>query len=168
MDSAGHMTCELKVETQSPGWHKTLIKVLKSIEGVSFTIDAEMGIARVSGKIDPDKLLVMLAKAGKHTDLLWLDSGNHLTNASSVHRNVVWPHGYNLHGNFGYGYYNNHMSCPPYGVIDPYMKGPFPPQRSLYYDPPHYQPYYEPPAPSFPQAPPPVEDPRLESFCNMM
>ncbi|KAJ6736926.1 HYDROXYPROLINE-RICH GLYCOPROTEIN FAMILY PROTEIN [Salix viminalis] len=59
-----HTVCELQVDTQSPGWQKTLCKVLKGIQGVSFTIDASRGRARVSGEVFSK---FMVGKSGLRT-----------------------------------------------------------------------------------------------------
>ncbi|AES82224.2 hypothetical protein MTR_7g109930 [Medicago truncatula] len=64
------MICVLKVDTQSAGWEKSITKVIKSIKDVSFTIDATHGIIRISGAIDPSKLLTEITKAGKHAELI--------------------------------------------------------------------------------------------------
>lgn len=48
-------------------------------EGVSYSIDAEAGMAYVAGTVDPNTLLTSFAKAGKHAQLLRVhsDSGHH-------------------------------------------------------------------------------------------
>ncbi|KAJ6305174.1 hypothetical protein OIU78_020671 [Salix suchowensis] len=166
-----HTVCELQVDTQSPGWQKTLCKVLKGIQGVSFTIDASRGRARVSGEVNPNKLLLILAKAGKHAELIWVHHGNiqsSTQNYSHVYGNT--PMGYGE----GYGYYNDYPYNDPNRGMNYYMDDPR--QTYLYshhqdYYPPQFYPpysYYEPPAVYFPQAPPPVRNQRLESVCNMM
>nr|TKS00341.1 hypothetical protein D5086_0000185540 [Populus alba] len=165
-----HTVCELQVDTQSPGWQKTVCKVLKGIQGVSFTIDASRGRARVSGEVNPNKLLLILAKAGKHAELIWVHHGNSQSNAQSyshVYGNYI-PTGYGG----GYGYYNDYPYNDPYGGMNYYMDDPQ--QTYLYYQdyyPPQYYPpyaYHEPPAMYFPQGPPPVQNQRLQSVCNMM
>lgn len=119
------------------------------VSGLSYSIDAERGIARVSGKIDPGQLLLMLKKAAKHAKLLWVDSGNHC------------------------GYYTDNQYMNAYGSMEPYIRDPYQSGyfHSEYYDYPPYDPsysYFEQLARHFPQAPPPPQNPRLESFCNMM
>ncbi|KAJ4830896.1 hypothetical protein Tsubulata_011127 [Turnera subulata] len=141
--AAGHMTCELQVDTQSPGWHKTMTKVLKGINGLSFTIDASRGIARVSGQIEPTKLMALLAKAGKHADLLWVDAGNHYKNTttgSGNQQNVQDnSNRYNPMG-YGYGYYpNNPYSA--YGRMGYYSMDP---RSQYYYQQQQYPHYYSP------------------------
>ncbi|EOY12162.1 Uncharacterized protein TCM_030746 [Theobroma cacao] len=60
------MTCILELDTDIPGWHITMIKLFKSIQDVSYTIDAQAKLAHVSGKIDKELLLKLLAKAKTH------------------------------------------------------------------------------------------------------
>ncbi|XVE50762.1 hypothetical protein DITRI_Ditri01bG0189300 [Diplodiscus trichospermus] len=79
--SSSHTTFVLRVDTQTPGWHKSMIKVLKGIPGATFTIDTN-GLARVSGNIDPGKTLKLLSKAGKYAQVYWIDSGNNQTSES--------------------------------------------------------------------------------------
>ncbi|ONI36465.1 hypothetical protein PRUPE_1G586300, partial [Prunus persica] len=102
---------------------------------VSYTIDGQAGIAHVSGTIDPDTLMKLLAQSGKHAELLRDDSGY-------KHQN---GHGY------GQSYYNNH----DYGYYNPNGTGSYHATTYRY----HHQlvpNYYEPKAPplSFPQPPP--------------
>ncbi|KAB2614094.1 hypothetical protein D8674_036410 [Pyrus ussuriensis x Pyrus communis] len=79
LESREGLTCEIKLDTRSSGWHKTMIKILISIRGVSYSIDAEAGMAYVAGTVDPNTLLTSFAKAGKHAQLLRVhsDSGHH-------------------------------------------------------------------------------------------
>ncbi|XVF77297.1 hypothetical protein PTKIN_Ptkin14bG0031300 [Pterospermum kingtungense] len=72
--SSSFTTFVLKVDTQTPGWEKSMIKLLNGIPGATFSIDAN-GLARVSGNVDPSKTLKLLAKAGKHAQLYRIDSG---------------------------------------------------------------------------------------------
>ncbi|CAB4298153.1 unnamed protein product [Prunus armeniaca] len=71
----GGYTCCEKLDTSSSGWHKTMTEVLSKIKGVSYTIDAQAGIAHVSGTIDPDTLMKLLAQSRKHAELLRVNSG---------------------------------------------------------------------------------------------
>ncbi|XP_015866690.2 heavy metal-associated isoprenylated plant protein 32 [Ziziphus jujuba] len=150
MDFTGYMSCELKLDTKATGWHKTMTKVLKSVKGVSYSIDTQAGIAYVRGKINPDSLLKMLAKAGKHAELLRVYSGKHHQYASA------------RGGQIGYGYYQ-----------DPYLYGNG--YHQNFYGAPlmehchpqsHHYSYYEPTAPpvqGFPQPPPPMD---ISPFYN--
>ncbi|XP_021823135.1 heavy metal-associated isoprenylated plant protein 32-like [Prunus avium] len=149
--NTGFMSCQLKLDTSTPGWHKTMTKVLSKIKGVSYTIDAQAGIAHVSGTIEPDTLLKLLSKSGKHAELLRIDSGykHQFYTAKPVanHRN---GHGY------GQGYYNNH----DYGYYNPNGTGN---SSHIATDPYHHQRYYpnyyeQTAQPlSFPQPPPRME-----------
>ncbi|KAL6143121.1 hypothetical protein ACLB2K_053817 [Fragaria x ananassa] len=72
----GHeITCQLKLDTNAKGWHKTISKVLKTIEGASYSIDMQNGSVTVTGMIDPQSLMARLRKSGKHAELIKVDSG---------------------------------------------------------------------------------------------
>lgn len=45
------------------------------MSGATFSIDAS-GATRIEGNIDPGKTLKLLAKAGKHAQMCWIDSKN--------------------------------------------------------------------------------------------
>lgn len=50
-----------------------LYEVLRSISGVySVTIDAEEGLAKISGEVDPNILLQAVGTSGKHAELKWV------------------------------------------------------------------------------------------------
>ncbi|KAH0987334.1 hypothetical protein GBA52_014511 [Prunus armeniaca] len=72
MESRSYMTCGVKIDTNSDGWHKCLTKMLKKIQGASYNVDAEGGMAYVSGKVNPRKLIRRLVKAGKEAELCWI------------------------------------------------------------------------------------------------
>jgi len=95
----------------------TYIFVIIGIVDVSFNIDATHGIIRISGAIDPMKLLTEIKKAGKHAELIAADisGSNNNNNGGSVvghshpnsnHRTEYKNNEYN--GNhssrYGYGY----------------------------------------------------------------
>ncbi|EXB67446.1 hypothetical protein L484_009526 [Morus notabilis] len=128
-------SCELKVNTKSRGWHKTLTKMFGRIKEVSYTIDGQTGIARVSGRIDPHKILKLLEKAGKHAELLKVDSGHHQYGTTAF----VDENGY--HYSPGYSHYE--PTTPPLPL-------PPPPSHHTYYEPgfqhqpPPMDPYHDP------------------------
>ncbi|BBH02092.1 Leucine-rich repeat protein kinase family protein, partial [Prunus dulcis] len=72
-------TCGVKIDTNSDGWHKCLTKMLKKIQGASYNVDAEGGMAYVSGKVNPRKLIRRLVKAGKEAELCWVRTGDEFT-----------------------------------------------------------------------------------------
>ncbi|KAI9161977.1 hypothetical protein LWI28_022553 [Acer negundo] len=163
MDSPGYMSCALKIDTQT-GWHKSLIKMLTNIDGVSYSIDAQQGIAYISGKVDPGKILTMLAKSGKHAELCWIDSGQNPNRVPfsngyghpNVHDNNGYNNPYYTTTGYGYGYgdpYYNHsyMMQPELHTSVPMTTAlihePLPPGPSV--------PFYEPEPKYFPQPPPP-------------
>ncbi|KDO61548.1 hypothetical protein CISIN_1g038889mg, partial [Citrus sinensis] len=154
-------TCALRVDTQTSGWHKSLIKVLARIDGVTYSIDAQQGIAYISGKVEPGTLLKLLAKAGKHAELCWVDSGNH--NAKNPN-NIIMNNEVPSNG-YGHGHYNDHHHQGynyPYSQYGYYFAND-PPQRSWhpYPQPELYPaagaPFYEPSPRYFPQPPAPLQ-----------
>lgn len=127
--------------------------------GVSYSIDAEQGIAYISGKIDAGKLLKMLAKSQKYAEVCWINSGNH--NASNSR---IPFHGYNTYYNTGYGKHyhldgrRENLNHWPHSHYDqPYTSQTIPfyePSTALY----------------FPQAPPQKEDFNVgdAQWCSIM
>ncbi|KAG2678178.1 hypothetical protein I3760_12G131900 [Carya illinoinensis] len=119
MEPSSYMTCALKVDTQTPGWHKAMIKVLRSIQGVSYNIDGQQGLAYVSGSIDPAVLLKMLAKVGKHAELFWVDSRRQHWNNPLVQGDVSHDHDYRNrnYARMGYYYGNSYGDHGQYGML---------------------------------------------------
>jgi hypothetical protein len=112
--------------------------------GVSYDVDVETGITRVSGDIDPATLLKKLKKVGKGAELIWVDSGPHQLHANASATMPKLPgngYGYGLNpfGNgYGYGYYGDY-NYSQYAMADPYVPQPLPtyphPYNYQYYDP---------------------------------
>ncbi|OMP04317.1 hypothetical protein COLO4_09771 [Corchorus olitorius] len=96
------------VDTQTPGWEKTLGKVLEKIPGVTFSIDANHGLAHVSGYIDAVKTLKLLKKAGKHAQVYSIDSG---TKNTAVEKRDPYPHRYDDHDPQGRYWQPNHQTA---------------------------------------------------------
>jgi len=71
---------------------------------VSFSIDATFGIIRISGAIDPNKLLTEVTKAGKHAELIVADvvGGNGGSDSGCGHSHF---HPNSNHGNEYNGQY---------------------------------------------------------------
>ncbi|GAV64011.1 hypothetical protein CFOL_v3_07529 [Cephalotus follicularis] len=78
MSPTVNMTCGFKVNTQSPKWYTSLRKVLKEINGASYSIDVEEGMAYITGKVNPVSLLKKLQKSNKSADLSWVMTGNNM------------------------------------------------------------------------------------------
>ncbi|XP_061366236.1 heavy metal-associated isoprenylated plant protein 34-like [Gastrolobium bilobum] len=111
MEINRHMNCVLRVDTRSRGWENSITKLLKRVKDVSFTIDTESGIIRISGKIDPNKLLTDIKRAGKHAELIYAECGEH------SRYNYGSGYGYNggyekMEPQYSYPYYE---SQPHYG-----------------------------------------------------
>ncbi|CAH9129298.1 unnamed protein product [Cuscuta epithymum] len=69
------MTCLFKVDTNSPGWHKAIIAILRSNKGVRSFKMSQSGEIMVTGTGDLNLLLKMLKKTEKSTELVWVQSG---------------------------------------------------------------------------------------------
>jgi hypothetical protein len=69
---------------------------IKFLLGVVYDIDVQEGMAYISGKVDPHKILKKLVKSGKHAKLCWVEIGNQYT------------------------YYQDDMHPPSRGGRDPY------------------------------------------------
>ncbi|XVF03719.1 hypothetical protein REPUB_Repub05bG0017900 [Reevesia pubescens] len=82
-DEPAGMTCILELDTDVPGWHITMIKLFKSIQDVSYSIDAQAKFAYVSGKIGKELLLNLLAKAKTHAFTHQINYGIHLPKPTS-------------------------------------------------------------------------------------
>nr|POE92195.1 hypothetical protein CFP56_53908 [Quercus suber] len=102
------------------------------LKGVVYDIDAEDGMAYITGKVDPHKILKKLVKSGKHAQLCWVEIGNQYTYSqdgsylhprgrepyyedpypylSSYRRDSYWD-GYN---GPGYNSYYPHQPMPHY------------------------------------------------------
>ncbi|XP_010448229.1 PREDICTED: uncharacterized protein LOC104730725 [Camelina sativa] len=78
MDTSSHMSCVLKINMQTSGWEKSMHKLIKDIPDVTYTIDAAMGLAYVSGKINPE-IILKIRKCKKHVQLIHIDYGHNLT-----------------------------------------------------------------------------------------
>ncbi|XP_015902604.4 uncharacterized protein LOC107435493 [Ziziphus jujuba] len=104
-----------------------MTKVLKKIGGATYSIDAEEGIAYVSGKVDPQKLLRRLVNAGKEAELCWVKTGgDQYTYGNGYYEDprhtsykgsdpYYWDIAHNQHGNYSYNpsmahYYPHHGS----------------------------------------------------------
>nr|XP_023873410.1 uncharacterized protein LOC111986004 [Quercus suber]POE84644.1 heavy metal-associated isoprenylated plant protein 35 [Quercus suber] len=161
------MSCTLKVDTQSPGWHTTLSKVLMNIKGLSYEIDAKEGVAHVYGKVEPKILLKKIQKAGKKAELVEVHSEDPYANGDTMY-------GHNYESFNDFPYYNYVRTEPP-----PYQSHHYPNYQPHYYEPHYYEPMayyphhrsYEPPAQLFPQPPSPMKiDPFYDPdySCSIM
>ncbi|XVF03718.1 hypothetical protein REPUB_Repub05bG0017800 [Reevesia pubescens] len=99
-----------------------MTKVLKKIEGATYTIDAEQGMAVVSGRANPKSILKKLRNSG--SDVAWIKTGKPNTYGSSnrYYENdpyLQYPYQYGQQPGY---HYRNHY--------DPYVPNP-----------PHFEPY---------------------------
>nr|GMC68901.1 heavy metal-associated isoprenylated plant protein 32-like [Ipomoea batatas]GMC75064.1 heavy metal-associated isoprenylated plant protein 32-like [Ipomoea batatas] len=75
MEPKAEADCVLIVDVQCDECKMKLMEVLSSILGVySVTIDAEQGIAKVAGEVEPNALLRALSRSGKHAELVYASS----------------------------------------------------------------------------------------------
>ncbi|CAN4103928.1 unnamed protein product [Withania somnifera] len=106
-----------------------MVDVLSSICGVySVTIDAEEGLAKISGEVDPNLLLRALSRSGlgNHAELQWASLKHpSLSNSYMAAGYGSYNHGYGSHSH-GYGY-NSYGLGHGYNSIG----GPFRQSRSL-------------------------------------
>ncbi|KAM1041126.1 hypothetical protein ACFX2I_030316 [Malus domestica] len=126
MDSSvAQMSCVLKVSINCEACRKKIYEVLQNIYGVyKINIDAEGGTVKVSGKVNPSTLLMVLEGSGKHAEVKSVTFDGEVKND--------WGGGYDYFGEAGYGYGYN-----PYGVAPPPFY-PYPPYGGYdyhWYDP---------------------------------
>ncbi|XP_023633680.1 uncharacterized protein LOC111829237 [Capsella rubella] len=81
-NSASHMSCVLKVNMQTSGWEKAMHKLIKDIGDVTYTIDAAMGMAYVSGRMGPE-IILRIRKCKKHVQLIHIKDGHNVIPRSS-------------------------------------------------------------------------------------
>ncbi|KAG7575885.1 Heavy metal-associated domain superfamily [Arabidopsis thaliana x Arabidopsis arenosa] len=162
--SSNHMACLLKIESPTPGWKKSLEKLLKTINDVSFMIDKQSKTVYLSGKIDPKVILEKITKAGKKAVIVWSNNGqsrqpenrkDHLMEQCYASGYMNVPYGFSNYPPPNYWMNQpqpyNHTLCPP----PPYT-------RQLHPQPPPPPPYEfhqkEPVAKSFPPTPVPPKN----------
>ncbi|KAL3508380.1 hypothetical protein ACH5RR_027781 [Cinchona calisaya] len=64
-------SCVLKVNVHCEACKMKTVEILNSIIGVySVTIDADEGIARIYGEVDPNILLKAIARSGRHAEIV--------------------------------------------------------------------------------------------------
>ncbi|KAJ1422026.1 putative metal ion-binding protein [Sesbania bispinosa] len=128
MTSNTNMTCALKVDTRGKGWYETTSKILGKIRGVSYNLDAEKGMIYISGKVDPHKILGMIAKHGKEVDLCWMKTGDqYVTDNNDYGRALMSASAYPP-------YHRNRGFCPPPPPMAYYQQyHRYPPHLPYYY-----------------------------------
>ncbi|XP_057465793.1 heavy metal-associated isoprenylated plant protein 32 [Actinidia eriantha] len=102
MDSYANAGCVLKVDVNCETCKMKLYDVLRSISGpYSVTIDAEEGIAKISGEVDPNILLHALGSGGRHAELKWVNL------KSPAPNRAYYDDGYSSYS-YGYGHGHGH------------------------------------------------------------
>lgn len=89
--------------------------------GASYNVDAEAGMAYISGKVDPRKLLRRLVKAGKEAEICWVRTGDQCTyydgyggEGNIQNGNGYYDHSYNYMDGYN-GHYGQSSSYYPHG-----------------------------------------------------
>ncbi|KAF7142009.1 hypothetical protein RHSIM_Rhsim06G0227800 [Rhododendron simsii] len=130
---------KLQINNYSVAVHRkyTIFNGVLCRHGVySVTLDAEQGLATISGEVDPNILLKAITNTGKHAELKWvnfkLPAPNHYA-GSGYYNNV--DDGYYGHG-YGYDYgYGSHSGA--YGPTNQSYYGGrelMPPAEGMYWD----------------------------------
>ncbi|XWS11291.1 hypothetical protein CRYUN_Cryun38cG0071500 [Craigia yunnanensis] len=119
--SEQYLTFGLRVNPQSPGWYESLTKVLKKIKGATYTIDAEQGMALVSGRANSKSILKKLRKSG--ADVAWIKTGKPNTYGSNGYYErdsyLHYPYQYGQQPSYHYSsYYDPYVPNPPH--FEPY------------------------------------------------
>lgn len=117
---------------------KVTLEVFVSAGVYSVTLDAEEGLATISGEVDPNILLKAITNTGKHAELKWVNFKHPAPNhyAGSGYYNNVDDDGY--YGSHGYGYdygYGSHSGA--YGPTNQSYYGGrelMPPAEGMYWD----------------------------------
>ncbi|WJX28771.1 hypothetical protein P8452_17450 [Trifolium repens] len=148
--SSAEMSCVLKVNTQCEACKVKVMQVLQKIRGVyTITIDGEEGTVKVTGRVNPNTLLSVLEKYGKHAQVKYVKFEGEVVERNS---NYYGEYGYNPYDGMEYqGYYNPYY--PHFSQPRPYPLPPVPYQFPP--PPPSAGPFWAPRQPQ-PPAPPPV------------
>lgn len=105
-----------------------MFSILNNHLGATYSIDAEEGMAYVSGIVDPQKLLMRLVSAGKEAELCWVRTGSDHGNNAGFHQ---YPSGSTV------GYYQDPRYRDPYFWDASHRHGYY----NSYYEPHYYYPY---------------------------
>ncbi|KAJ7963633.1 heavy metal-associated isoprenylated plant protein 21-like [Quillaja saponaria] len=155
--SSAEMTCELKVNVQCEACRIKVMEILQNIRGVyAITIDAEQGTVKVSGRVNPNKLLRILEKYGKHAVLKHVKFDGEVKETSNNYGQYAYtPYGME----YPYGPIFGGHAHPPEMTHYFFPPPPHPPAPPLRYPPPPRPPPPPPPGPSGAAAPRPSPPP---------
>ncbi|XP_024034328.1 H/ACA ribonucleoprotein complex non-core subunit NAF1 [Citrus clementina] len=121
------------------------MQVLQNLHGVySVVIDAEKGTVNVSGKVNPNTILRILDKNGRHAEFSCLEFHGQVEKNNYVENDHCY-------------YYGDHGYIPP-RVPVPYSSYPMLGPEFSYYE--RYPPFLPPPPPPLPPLPPRPPPPR--------
>ncbi|KAK8997318.1 hypothetical protein V6N11_020799 [Hibiscus sabdariffa] len=178
--------CILRVDTRFVGWRAMLVGVLDGIDGITYNIEGEHGIVRITGRLNPRQLMKALAEVGLRVGLSPVISGYGETDIPPRHGYDYQYHGgygYNPYGKpeYYYGYsphYQQQTNWHPIHETYPHylhynQKYPYYESQAEYFPRSHYYQnytYYQPQAGYFPQAPPQPEGSRDgdPEWCTIM
>ncbi|KAE8677742.1 hypothetical protein F3Y22_tig00111502pilonHSYRG00015 [Hibiscus syriacus] len=116
-----YLSFGLRVNPQSPGWYESLTKILNLIKGATYTIDAEQGMALVSGRANSKSILKKLTKSG--IEVAWIKTGKPSTYGGH-------GHGHGPYLQYPYQYHHRPTHHHNSNYYDPYGSNP-----------PHFEPY---------------------------
>ncbi|KAL2477572.1 uncharacterized protein Fot_46586 [Forsythia ovata] len=80
-----------------------------SLQGVySLTFDAEEGLAKISGEVNPNLLLSALARTGQHAEIVWAKLNHPRIDRGYYNDNDSYgqPYGYQKHGSIEDSYWH--------------------------------------------------------------
>ncbi|XP_021830351.1 leukocyte receptor cluster member 8 homolog [Prunus avium] len=126
MDSSiAQMTCVLKLNIKCKACKTKIYDVLQNIYGVyKIDIDAEQGTVKVSGKVNPSTLLMVLDGSGKHAELKSLTFDGEVKEGYDYFGQDGYGHEHEHEHGYGYGYnpyaVPPYYPCPPFGGFDYY------------------------------------------------
>ncbi|XVE50834.1 hypothetical protein DITRI_Ditri01bG0195600 [Diplodiscus trichospermus] len=124
MESRAEMSCELKVNINCETCRKKVMDVLQKLHGVySVVIDAEKGKVKVSGKVNPYKILKVLEKHGKHGEVSCVKFEGEVWEPIYYHHNYYGGNGHIPYGSaysyplmgrpdYYYSWYDRHWYAP--------------------------------------------------------
>ncbi|KAK1405226.1 heavy metal-associated isoprenylated plant protein 33-like [Heracleum sosnowskyi] len=111
------MGCVLKISPNCEACKMKVVEIVGSICGLyNISIDAERGIADISGQVDPNMLLYALGKAGQHAELLRVKLQHPSLRYNHNSHHYYGAHGLGMTDMYGYGGHYHQ----PYPIHDPY------------------------------------------------
>ncbi|GMI85067.1 hypothetical protein HRI_002176000 [Hibiscus trionum] len=115
MESRAEMSCVLKLDVNCAKCRRKVMDVLQNLHGAySVVIDAEKGILKVSGNVNPCIIMNIFEKYGKHGEITCIKF------EGGVREPMYHPHSY-YYGRNGFSPYESVNPYPLMGGPDPYF-----------------------------------------------